>query len=301
MLPAHAHTRGRAAGGRLSSLLRSLLRAAPPERLLRSYADPPPPDWRAGTRSQGQLATGVAPIDPSSPARLARAPGRFSASSHLTSRACLPASRLCLPVQAVRCGHDAIRTMCVAIEAWAAQVGKPKRTQDLLLPPEGLDDAVQSLIGQQVRAGVGCVGAPPCAERRGAAREGWVLQRRGGACHRFCSWWATRDVAVPFLFGGPSCCCGRIGCTGVAPPPSLYRSWRRRTAASPASRSAARWLAACGSRSRTPWWPPQRRRSSRRSRRSRTAAASGRARRAAARRRRRYSSTTLPPSAWPSR
>jgi polyribonucleotide nucleotidyltransferase len=56
-----------------------------------------------------------------------------------------------LTFQAVRTGHDAIKAMCTAIEGWAAQVGKPKRTDDLLLPPEGLDEAVHGMIGAEVR------------------------------------------------------------------------------------------------------------------------------------------------------
>lgn len=40
--------------------------------------------------------------------------------------------------------------MCVAIEEWAAEVGKPKKTDDLLLPPEGLDKRIHQLIGKQV-------------------------------------------------------------------------------------------------------------------------------------------------------
>ncbi|PSC72537.1 putative polyribonucleotide nucleotidyltransferase chloroplastic [Micractinium conductrix] len=53
-------------------------------------------------------------------------------------------------MEAVRCGHDAIKQMCVAIEGWAAVVGKPKRTDDLKLPPEGLDDTIRSLVGKQI-------------------------------------------------------------------------------------------------------------------------------------------------------
>lgn len=29
-------------------------------------------------------------------------------------------------------------------------MGKPKRTEDLVLPPPGLDEAIQALIGKQV-------------------------------------------------------------------------------------------------------------------------------------------------------
>lgn len=40
-------------------------------------------------------------------------------------------------------GHAAIAEMCKGIEAWAAEVGRPKRTNDLLLPPEGLDEKIR--------------------------------------------------------------------------------------------------------------------------------------------------------------
>ena len=45
--------------------------------------------------------------------------------------------------------------MCVAIEGWAAEVGKAKRTKDLVLPPPGLDDRIRQLIGPQVSPGTG--------------------------------------------------------------------------------------------------------------------------------------------------
>ena len=57
----------------------------------------------------------------------------------------LPGRPLYLPTppQAVATGHAAIASMCRQIEAWAAEVGRPKRTEDLLLPPEGLDERVR--------------------------------------------------------------------------------------------------------------------------------------------------------------
>lgn len=33
--------------------------------------------------------------------------------------------------------------MCVAIERWAAEVGRLKRTDCLVAPPEGLDERIQ--------------------------------------------------------------------------------------------------------------------------------------------------------------
>jgi hypothetical protein len=53
--------------------------------------------------------------------------------------------------------------MCVAIDEWAAKLGKPKRTSSLLLPPEGLDDTIRAMIGQQVRYGTSaCFVVPAC-------------------------------------------------------------------------------------------------------------------------------------------
>jgi hypothetical protein len=46
-------------------------------------------------------------------------------------------------MQAVGAGQAVIAGMCRDIEAWAARVGKPKRTSELVLPPEGLDEAVK--------------------------------------------------------------------------------------------------------------------------------------------------------------
>ena len=73
-------------------------------------------------------------------------------------------------------GHEAVAAMCAAIEGWAAQLGKPKRTDDLVLPPEGLDEAIHALIGAQVRRL-----RPRAVGVRGAMRGGAVrlLEGRG--------------------------------------------------------------------------------------------------------------------------
>lgn len=46
-------------------------------------------------------------------------------------------------VQAVSTGHETIASMCRGIEAWAAEVGKAKRTNELLAPPPGIDDRIK--------------------------------------------------------------------------------------------------------------------------------------------------------------
>ena len=70
--------------------------------------------------------------------------------------------------------------MCVAIEGWAAVVGKPKRTDDLKLPPEGLDDTIRSLVGKQVCGRV--LGSSLCCCAlcwRGSSSK---RDRQGGGC-----------------------------------------------------------------------------------------------------------------------
>ncbi|KAL4419130.1 hypothetical protein ABPG77_002643 [Micractinium sp. CCAP 211/92] len=82
-------------------------------------------------------------------------------------------------LEAVRCGHEAIQTMCLAIEAWAAEVGKPKKTDDLLLPPEGLDDRIHALIGKQIEEAYRTV---PGKKERGELVSALRQQVRLEAC-----------------------------------------------------------------------------------------------------------------------
>ena len=51
--------------------------------------------------------------------------------------------------QAVSAGSEAISGMCVQMEEWAAQVGKPKRT-DRVVRPEGLEELVAQLTTPQL-------------------------------------------------------------------------------------------------------------------------------------------------------
>lgn len=41
-------------------------------------------------------------------------------------------------IEALRLGHDAIKTICRALTEWSAKVGKPKRTASLRSPPPEL-------------------------------------------------------------------------------------------------------------------------------------------------------------------
>jgi polyribonucleotide nucleotidyltransferase len=40
--------------------------------------------------------------------------------------------------------------MCTGIEEWAKEVGAVKRSDEIVLPPEGLDDVVRSMIGSEL-------------------------------------------------------------------------------------------------------------------------------------------------------
>lgn len=53
--------------------------------------------------------------------------------------------------QAVAKGQDAIAAQCVAIEAWAAEIGKAKREAEILHPPEELDNMVMQMIGEDLK------------------------------------------------------------------------------------------------------------------------------------------------------
>jgi polyribonucleotide nucleotidyltransferase len=55
-------------------------------------------------------------------------------------------------LQAIAAGQACIAEQCNAIEAWAADIGKPKREQELLRPPQDLDAAIVALIGDELEA-----------------------------------------------------------------------------------------------------------------------------------------------------
>ena len=52
--------------------------------------------------------------------------------------------------QAVSLGQAAISEMCSGIESWATEVGAVKRSDEIVLPPEGLDEIVRSMIGSEL-------------------------------------------------------------------------------------------------------------------------------------------------------
>ena len=50
----------------------------------------------------------------------------------------------------MRLGQEAIAKQCEAIEVWAAGLGKEKRTEDLKVPPAGLDERITEQIGAEI-------------------------------------------------------------------------------------------------------------------------------------------------------
>jgi polyribonucleotide nucleotidyltransferase len=61
-------------------------------------------------------------------------------------------------LQAVAAGQAAISSMCKQLTAWAAKVGKPKRTERVL-PPAGLKEALTELASAQLQQAYRCVDA----------------------------------------------------------------------------------------------------------------------------------------------
>jgi polyribonucleotide nucleotidyltransferase len=53
-------------------------------------------------------------------------------------------------VRAVKFGHDAIRAICVAVEALAETMGVQKKMDTLVLPPAGLQERVNELMTEKV-------------------------------------------------------------------------------------------------------------------------------------------------------
>ena len=55
-------------------------------------------------------------------------------------------------VRAVKFGHDAIRSICEAVEALGEAVGLEKNFDTLVLPPDGLQERVDELMTEKVDA-----------------------------------------------------------------------------------------------------------------------------------------------------
>jgi hypothetical protein len=80
---------------------------------------------------------------------------------------------------AIEKGHEAVAQACREIEAWAAEVGRPKATAKMLVTPAEIDAAVAAAVG------------PECAEGMAIS----VKQQRGAAVERI------RNKAVDMLLG----------------------------------------------------------------------------------------------------
>ena len=70
-----------------------------------------------------------------------------------------------------------------AVCLFALQVGKPKRTESLVLPPEGLDEAIHALIGKQV----GCNHQPACEAAVLACHALLPVTSTAACCHSVLS------------------------------------------------------------------------------------------------------------------
>ena len=68
-------------------------------------------------------------------------------------------------LHAIEKGQEAVAKACKEIEAWAAVVGKPKMMDKLIVVPEGVDDAVEALVGGDLAKAM----LIPIKQERGAA------------------------------------------------------------------------------------------------------------------------------------
>jgi polyribonucleotide nucleotidyltransferase len=67
-------------------------------------------------------------------------------------------------LRAIEKGHQAVSKACKEIEAWAAEVAPPKMMDKLIVPPEGVDEAVEALVGEELAAAI----VIPIKQERGA-------------------------------------------------------------------------------------------------------------------------------------
>lgn len=106
-------------------------------------------------------------------------------------------------LRAIEKGHQAVSKACKEIEAWAAEVAPPKMMEKLIVPPEGVDEAVEALVGQELADAI----VIPIKQERGAmigaARERAVEalkeQFEVRALYSF-SRWHSRELDSTFFF-----------------------------------------------------------------------------------------------------
>ena len=53
-------------------------------------------------------------------------------------------------LRAIAKGHEAVSKACKEIDAWAQTVAPPKMNEKLIVPPEGVDEAVEALVGAEL-------------------------------------------------------------------------------------------------------------------------------------------------------
>ena len=68
--------------------------------------------------------------------------------------------------------HAATRLLLACGCGARAQVGKPKRREAVVAVPDILEERVQQLVGEQLRAAYRCAGGGACMEARPASMHG---------------------------------------------------------------------------------------------------------------------------------
>ena len=53
-------------------------------------------------------------------------------------------------LRAIAKGHEAVSKACKEIDAWAQTVAPPKMNEKLIVPPEGVDEAVEAIVGAEL-------------------------------------------------------------------------------------------------------------------------------------------------------
>lgn len=69
---------------------------------------------------------------------------------------------------AIEKGHEAVAKACKEIDAWATAVGKSKMMDKLIVAPDGIDEEVQALVGEDLTNAI----VIPIKQERGAAIGG---------------------------------------------------------------------------------------------------------------------------------
>lgn len=95
-------------------------------------------------------------------------------------------------LRAIAKGHEAVSKACKEIDAWAASIAPPKLVDRLLVPPEGVDEAVEALVGAELTEAI----VIPIKQERGA-KIGAARERAVAAL--------KEKYEVRFHFFAPAC------------------------------------------------------------------------------------------------